>query len=83
MVLLWFGAVSLALDALEAAYLGGEVDGRRIPPPDASDQRPTALLFSPTVLHFRDNPRYASLLERIGLDDYWRKSGSRPDFRKG
>ena len=81
-ILLWLGAVSLAFDALEAAYFGGNVDGRRIPPPGAADRRPTMHLFSTSALAVRDNPRFASLLERTGLEDYWRKSGTQPDFRR-
>ena len=82
-ILLWHGAVSLAFDALEAAYFGGNVDGRRIPPPGAADRRPTMHCLHSPCWPYRDNPRFASLLERTGLEDYWRKSGSRPDFRKG
>jgi hypothetical protein len=26
--------------------------------------------------------RFAQLLQRIGLEEYWRKSGTRPDFRR-
>ena len=29
------------------------------------------------------DPRHASLLERTGLEDYWRKSGTLPDFWRG
>lgn len=80
--LLLFGAVDLALDALEASYLGGVIDGRRLPPPAATDRRSTAVLWGSTILKHRDNPRYVNLLDRIGLEDYWRKSGTQPDYRK-
>ena len=81
--LLLFGVDDLAFDALEATYFGGVVDGRRIAPPAAEDRRPTVILFGNNILEYRDDPRYASILQRTGLVDYWRKSGSQPDFRKG
>jgi len=78
-----FGAVDLAFDALEAAYFGGEVFGRRIAPPDATAKRSTATLYGIAILEHRDDPRYLSILRRVGLEDYWRKSGTQPDFRRG
>ena len=77
------GAIDLAFKALEATYFGGVVAGQSVAPPKANDQRQTARLFSPIVLSVRNDPRYLSILRRVGLEDYWRKSGSQPDFRKG
>jgi DNA-binding winged helix-turn-helix (wHTH) protein/tetratricopeptide (TPR) repeat protein len=81
-VLFWFGAVDLAFEALQASYLGGMVESRRFAPPAALARRTMVPLFSNTVLAHRDDPRYASILQRSGLEDYWRKSGTEPDFRK-
>jgi hypothetical protein len=81
-ILLRFGAVDLAFDALEVTYFGGVLDGRRIPPPDANARRSTAPLWGAAILEHRDDTRFASILKRVGLEDYWRKSGSQPDFRR-
>lgn len=66
----------------EAYYFGGVVNGTRVAPPGPLDVRFTGLLFNPVVLALKDDPRHASLLERTGLEDYWRKSGTQPDFRR-
>jgi len=78
-----FRAVDLAFETLEAGYFGGELFGRRFTPPDATAQRSTAPLFCRAILEHRNDQRYASILRRTGLEDYWRKSGTQPDFRKG
>ena len=28
------------------------------------------------------DPRFASILQRIGLEDYWRQTGTQPDYRR-
>ena len=66
----------------EAFFFGGIVNGTRVHPPGPLDPRPTAALFAPAVLALRDDPRFASLLARTGLEDYWSKSGTLPDFRR-
>jgi hypothetical protein len=30
----------------------------------------------------RADPRFAQLMQRIGLEDYWRQTSSRPDYRR-
>ncbi len=77
------GATSSVFDALEAFYLGGRYDGRRIRAPGLMERHPTWLLFAPGVLSLRGDPRHAALLKRTGLEDYWRKSGTKPDYRRG
>lgn len=81
-LLAMLGAGDLALDALHAFYFGGIVDGKAIAPPDALDHRPTMPLFSPPILGLRKDPRHADMLRRTGLENYWRQSGSQPDFRR-
>jgi DNA-binding winged helix-turn-helix (wHTH) protein/Tfp pilus assembly protein PilF len=76
------GAENLAFEMLEAYFLGGVMQGIHFPPPGAADQRLSFMLFAPQVLAWRDDPRYARLLQRIGLEDYWRASGQQPDFRR-
>jgi DNA-binding winged helix-turn-helix (wHTH) protein/tetratricopeptide (TPR) repeat protein len=77
------GMVDEAFALLEAYFFGGVVNGTRIAPPGPLDPRPSYVLFEPAVLTLRSDPRFASLLERTGLEDYWRKSGTQPDFRRG
>lgn len=78
------GAVELAFDALDSYYFGGIVAGTRFPPPGPLDKRPTGFgLLSTFMLEHREHPRFKALLERTGLENYWRKSGTEPDFRMG
>ena len=77
------GMIDEVFALFEAYFFGGMVNGTRIAPPGPLDQRPSRPLFAPAVLSLRGDPRYASLLERTGLEEYWRKSGTRPDFRRG
>jgi DNA-binding winged helix-turn-helix (wHTH) protein/tetratricopeptide (TPR) repeat protein len=77
------GMIDEVFALFEAYFFGGMVNGTRVAPPGPLDPRPTYGLFAPAVLSLRGDPRYASLLKRIGLEDYWRKSGTQPDFRRG
>lgn len=42
--------------------------------------RPTWLLWLPPMADLRADPRTAAILQEIGLTDYWRRSGNRPDL---
>ena len=77
-----FGMTDEAFTLIAASFFGGIVYGTRVAPPGPIDPRPTSSLFSPAVLSLRGDPRYTSLLERSGLENYWRKSGTQPDFRR-
>ena len=77
------GMANEVFEVLAATFLGGTIGGRRVAPPGLLDRRNTLVLFNPAVLALRGDPRFARLLERTGLEDYWRKSGTRPDFRGG
>lgn len=46
-------------------------------------QRRTRLLFLPSTLAMRGDPRFDKLVGEIGLARYWRESGTVPDYRKG
>jgi tetratricopeptide (TPR) repeat protein len=51
--------------------------------PRAGDaDRITQPLFLPPMKAAWSDPRFAQLLQRTGLEDYWRKSGTEPDFRR-
>lgn len=71
------GLIDETFAALDAYYFGNH----RIAPPGPSDRRETVLLFSQAHQALRNDPRWPALLDRVGLEDYWRKSGSQPDFR--
>jgi DNA-binding winged helix-turn-helix (wHTH) protein/Tfp pilus assembly protein PilF len=75
------GLVDELFALLEAYFFGGIVNGTRVPPPGPLDARGSFFLFAPTLAGLRSDPRYASLLARTGLEDYWRKSGTQPDYR--
>jgi DNA-binding winged helix-turn-helix (wHTH) protein/Flp pilus assembly protein TadD len=81
-MLVQFGMADAAFALIEAFYFGGMFNGTRVPPPGPLDPRSTMPLFAPTLLALRGDPRFVSLPERIGLEDYWRKSGTQPDFRR-
>lgn len=76
------GASEDALASLEAYYLGGELFGQKVPPPAQLDMRTTSTLYAPPILAMRGDARFGALLERTGLEDYWKRSGSQPDFRR-
>ncbi|MEO8897065.1 MAG: hypothetical protein ABI450_14435, partial [Rhizomicrobium sp.] len=46
-------------------------------------QPDSVVLFRRDTANLRDHPRFAKILERIGLEDYWRRAGVPPDFRGG
>jgi hypothetical protein len=77
------GDAPMAFEQMQAFFFGGTINGQPVPVRKAVDPRETAMLFSPSLLALKSDPRYLSLLERTGLEDYWRKSGTQPDFRKG
>ena len=57
-------------DALKVAE--SFIDGPRVPS--------TKVLFQPSLARARALPAFAALVTRLGLVDYWRKSGHPPDF---
>lgn len=46
------------------------------------DDRRTFFLFLPPMTAFRADGRFNPLIERLGLAQYWQKSGKVPDFRR-
>lgn len=67
---------------LNAYFFGGTINGEHVAPPENGGGRPTAVLFAPAILALRDDPRHRTLLERTGLEGYWRKARVQPDFRR-
>jgi hypothetical protein len=76
-VLCWLGQLDRAFSMFEGYFLG---EG-----PWASGQSKrayTSRLFGVYGLGFQQDPRFARLLIRTGLEDYWLTTGTRPDFRR-
>ena len=71
-----------ALATFRAYLFGGAAAGFRYPAPGPLDLRTTQPLFAPSFAAFRLDPRFTSMLHRSGLEDYWKRSGSQPDFRR-
>jgi len=51
--------------------------------PNALGGLADAAVFEAGVVALTPDAAGTTLLERTGLEDYWRKSGIQPDFRKG
>ena len=47
----------------------------------APGDRMTAFLFMPVLAPMRADPRFGRLVAGLGLEKYWKESGSRPDYR--
>lgn len=74
------GAPGPAWDALYTYLVGKRdpVSGERSPLPAIAWRR-TDILFSPTLSPLRADPRFGQLTASVGLDRFWRQSGTRPD----
>lgn len=60
----------------------GDVDGAlsALEPYLFAMQAPPTILFTPQLRSVRADPRFIPLVKRLGLSDYWSKSGNWPDF---
>jgi tetratricopeptide (TPR) repeat protein len=74
------GDASTSFDLLQGYYFG---EGRwaELAPPGGDRDRQTSPLFQPPMRGQWRDERFATLVRRIGLETYWRQSGSRPDYR--
>lgn len=80
---LWVAKIAAMLGETETAFsvLDGVYFGRG-PWAARSDARPpTHPLFSAATASLRHNGRFNQLLEETGLEAFWRKTNTQPDFR--
>jgi len=63
-------------------YYFGEGEWAAVAPPAGDADRQTSPLFLPPMREAWKDGRFNRLLQRIGLEDYWRRSGTVPDFRR-
>jgi DNA-binding winged helix-turn-helix (wHTH) protein/tetratricopeptide (TPR) repeat protein len=74
------GRPELALSILEGCYLGiGEWAAKRPADPVGNAAHP---MFQPQAKSLWHEPRFKRILEGIGLEQYWRQTGSLPDYRR-
>ena len=75
------GRLDLAFAALDRYLLNSGPFGRSAPIGPMT-RRYTDILFTSPMAPARRDPRFASLMVRVGLEDFWRRSGTVPDFRR-
>lgn len=62
-------------------YYFGEGEWSRVAPTNGDQDRITSTLFHPPMRPLWADRQFESLLDRIGLNAYWRQSGTQPDYR--
>lgn len=67
--------------AILDGYYFGEGDWRTVAPAAGDQDRATSSLFLPPMKGTWSSDSFAQLLRRIGLEEYWRQSGTTPDYR--
>ena len=73
------GEAATSFDLLEGYYFG-KGEWAELAPPGGDQDRQTSPLFQPPMRSIWNDERFLFLVRRIGLADYWQKSGSRPDY---
>ena len=68
--------------AILDGYYFGSGKWAAVAPAAGDDDRITSRLFQPPMRTLWQDKRFAALLQRIGIEDYWRRSGTMPDFRR-
>jgi tetratricopeptide (TPR) repeat protein len=70
-----------AMELLNGYYFG-EGSWAKLAPEGGDAERVTAPLFMPPMRSLWRSADFAHLLDRIGLQEYWRQSRTIPDFRR-
>ena len=68
--------------ALLGGYYFGEGDWSALSPRGSDQDRQTSPLFQPPMRPLWRTAPFEALVERIGLNDYWRRSRTIPDYRR-
>ena len=71
------GELDMAFSLLDATYFGEGPWGAR-----KDDRSPTWPLFSAATAPLRADPRFDRLMERTGLEAFWSRTKTEPDFRQ-
>jgi len=75
------GDARTVFDLLDGYYFG-QGEWAALAPPAGDQDRQTSPLFQPPMRSLWRDPRFDRLLDRIGLTEYWRRSGTSPDYRR-
>lgn len=76
------GRIDTAFGLLDNYYFQeGPFAPPRRPPVVTAPRRITEILFRDPDTALQPDPRFGQILERIGLERYWRSTGTRPDYR--
>jgi len=75
------GAPGTAFELLDGYYFG-EGPWGMLAPKGGDQDRVTNTLFQPVMSPIWRDRRFDNLLRRIGLEDYWRATGTLPDYRR-
>ena len=75
------GALDETFEILDGYYFDAG-KWAKVAPAAGDADRITQPLFLPPMKAAWADPRFARLVQRIGLEDYWRRSGIVPDFRR-
>jgi tetratricopeptide (TPR) repeat protein len=75
------GALDDTFEILEGYYFDSG-EWTKVAPAAGDADRVTQPLFLPPMKAAWSDARFAPLLKRIGLEEYWRQSGTQPDFRR-
>ncbi len=68
--------------AILHGYFFAEGEWARLAPPGGDQDRITLPLFEPPMRTLWNQPKFEQLLERVGLNAYWQRSGTVPDYRR-
>ena len=68
--------------AIFDGYYFGTGEWSLAAPPNGDEDRITSTLFQPPMRALWADARFGRLVDRIGLEAYWRQSGTQPDYRR-